>query len=81
MKLPGHRYFSQGNFPQWLKLKERGIGQPVMETVRPLIIHIYRSAPDRTLLPRYLIEKLIMVSAMRAILNLVMSFEKREGEN
>lgn len=52
-----------------------------METVRPLIIHIYRSAPDRTLLPRYLIEKLIMVSAMRAILNLVMSFEKREGEN
>lgn len=55
------------------------IDQPVMETVRPLIIHIYRSAPDRTLLPRYLIERLIMISAMRALnlLNLVMSFEER----
>lgn len=56
------------------------IGQPVMETVRPLIIHIYRSAPDRTLLPRYLIERLIMVSSMRAInlLNLAMSFDEKK---
>lgn len=55
------------------------IDQPVMETVRPLIIHIYRSAPVRTLLPRYLIERLIIkVSAVRAInlLNLAMSFDE-----